>query len=455
MKFKKNSPLTGELVQEYEYVSNEEIERSLGRLHLSFLSWKDLSPSERQKKLGKFAFRLSEKKFEIADKISEEMGKLYPDSLVEVEKCIQSFGSWLEMDLAFLSMSKSPSCYKESLIVNTPLGVIYSIMPWNYPLWQAFRMIIPTLLAGNVVLLKHSEICPEIGRMIEDIFADSADAPLLLHRMASHEMTELILSDSRIQGVSLTGSTKAGVVVSSLAGKYLKRTVLELGGSDPYIVYPDADLTIAAQAIAKSRLQNAGQSCIGAKRCLVHKSIQTEFLSILKSEFSKYEFGLARDAKAKIGCLADVKFKIALQNQIQEMIQHTEAELIFNKSHGQSESSAFVNSQIYALPRNSEWLKDQEFFAPVLLVIPFETEDEAIQIANSTNFGLGGGVFSKDLQFARQQAMKIVAGQIAINDYIRSDISLPFGGNKMSGLGRELGQNGFFEFTSTKVVSNS
>lgn len=455
MKFKKFSPLTGDLVREYEYASSNEVDLALSQLHKSFAQWKKLTPEQRQQKLRPLVLRLTEKKSEIADAISSEMGKLYAESVAEVEKCIKTIEVCLEMDLSFLSESKFHSIYKESVIATVPLGVIYSIMPWNFPLWQAVRMMIPTLLAGNVILLKHSEINPEVGRLIETVFADIFEIPLVLHRLASHELTEKILADDRVQGVSLTGSTRAGLMISSLAAKYLKKCVLELGGSDPYIVYPDADLALAAKNIAKSRLQNTGQSCIAAKRCLVNKSIQTEFLELLKNEFSKYEYGQGRDTKASLGTLADVKFKKSLEIQLQGLKANTKAELVFDKAHNQSEKSAFVNAQIYLLQENSDWLKDQEFFAPVLLVLPFGSNDEAIKIANSTSYGLGGGVFSRNIEFAKDQASQIEAGQVAINDLIKSDVLLPFGGMKMSGLGRELGKNGFFEFTTTKVISNS
>lgn len=445
MKFKKFSPQTGALVHEYEYASESEIERALVELQSSFAQWKKVSLGGRQKVLAPVVLELTGKKELFAKTISQEMGKSYAESLAEVEKCIKTIDYCVKMDISFLTSEIVQSIYKESEIVTEPLGVIYAIMPWNFPLWQVVRMIIPALLAGNVILLKHSEINPEVGRLIEELFKGLSDKPLLKHRLASHDHTEKIMADPRIQGVSLTGSTRAGLIVSALAAKYLKKCVLELGGSDPYIVYTDADLAASAKTIAKSRLQNMGQSCIAAKRCLVHSSVQSNFLEKLKSEFSKSEPGF----------LADVKFKESLYAQLKNLRENTPAELIYDKPHGQNENSAAVNAQIYLLRENSDWLKDQEFFAPVMLVIPFETNEQAIEIANSTIYGLGAGVFSKDLAFAKKQARHIQAGQVAINDFIKSDVMLPFGGFKMSGLGRELGRNGFFEFTTTKVISFS
>lgn len=445
MKFKKFSPQTGEFQQEYQYASPIEVDLALAELDASFQLWKKLKPSERQQYLLPVLTRLTERKMVFAETMSKQMGKLLVESVAEVEKCLQAIESCLKMDLSFLMTAKIHSIYKESEVSHQPLGVLYSIMPWNFPLWQAIRMIVPGLLSGNVILLKHSEVTPEIGELIEDLFSNLFEKQILKNCLASHDLTETILADERIQGVSITGSTKAGEVIAHLAAKYFKKAVLELGGSDPYIVFKDADLAKAAKAIAKSRLQNTGQSCIAAKRAVVDQSVLPDFLELLKFEFSK----------AQLGPLADVRFKEDLQKQIIELKKNSTADLVFEVAHRQSEKSAFVNSQIYLLKENAVWLKDQEFFAPVLLVIPFLTERQAIQIANSTVYGLGGGVFSENLCFAKQQAALIEAGQIAINDFVKSDVTLPFGGVKMSGQGRELSQQGFLEFTEMKVISYS
>ncbi len=455
MSFKKYSPLTGEVLCEYENATAGEIEIALAQLHDSFKIWKNIQPEHRQQILRPVVTRLTEKKAQFAETITTEMGKLYVESLAEVEKCIKSIEACLDFDLSFLLTSKVQTIYKESEISYQPLGILYSVMPWNFPLWQAIRMILPGLLSGNVILLKHSEVSPEMGRLIEDLFADLFEKPLLKHRLATHEMTEAILADDRVQGVSITGSTKAGTSIANLATKYLKKFVLELGGSDPYIAFNDADISKSAKLISASRLQNTGQSCIAGKRLLVHESLKNAMIERLQSEFETYHFGLPFDKTAKLGPLADVRFKQPLAEQIQQLEQKTSAQLVFQKKHGQSENSAFVDSRIYLLKENSTWLKDQEFFAPILLVIPFKTDSEAIEIANSTIFGLGGGVFSENLEFAKKMAMQIDAGQVAINDYIKSDVSLPFGGVKMSGSGRELSRNGFMEFTEMKVISYS
>lgn len=455
MKFKKFSPLNGELVKEYEYSSLENVSNTIAMLQQSFRNWKNLEVSKRQEILKPVAFRLRERKKLFAESISNEMAKPYAQSLAEVDKCIATIEACVQMDLSFLKPTTLNSVYQSSQILIEPLGVIYSIMPWNFPLWQSIRMILPGLLSGNVILLKHSEVTPEMGVLIEDLFSNLFESPVLKHHHIEHSNTDAILADSQVRGVSITGSTKAGLAIASIAAKYLKKYVLELGGSDPYLVFPNADLKLAAKIIAQSRLQNTGQSCIAGKRCLIHDTILAEMLELLKKEFANYSFGLPYESGVKLGPLADHRFKLALAEQIEKFQTATNAEKVFQLRAPVDSKAAFVDAEIYLLKENSDWLQAQEFFAPVLMLIPFKDEAEAIKIANSTVFGLGAAIFSQDLLQARRIASALEAGQVVINDFIKSDVSLPFGGIKMSGVGRELGRSGFLEFTEIKVISNS
>lgn len=448
-------PVTGREKETFTSASNELVLETISGLHDSFQRWSKLSISERQKIVETFLSRLIERKDEIARLMTEEMGKPLKDSVAEISKCIQTTESYLNYDYSFLSHKTVSSVYKESQIIDQPVGVVYSIMPWNFPFFQAIRMIIPSLLGGNVVLLKHSEITPKTGLMFNSLFENIWSQPIFKNLLLTHEVTDLIVSDARVGGVSITGSTKAGQSISEAAGKHMKKAVLELGGSDPAIICADADLAKAAKSVARGRLMNTGQSCICIKRCLVDSKILEPFLVRLKAEFERYQFGQPMDIKTDLGPLAHPKFKKLLAEQILEFKQKTGAELLFSKPHGQSEQSAFVNAEIYLLKKNSSWLKDQEFFAPVLIVIPFDSELEAIEIANSTDFALGASIWSKDLERAKQMAGGLLAGQIAINDIVKSDMTLPFGGFKKSGLGRELSPLGILEFTQSKVISFS
>lgn len=448
-------PMTGSEKETFSYVSQPVIEEAIQGLYKSFEKWSLLKISERQTVLKGFVANLEKQKDVAANLITEEMGKPIKESAAEVQKCIVTIESYLKVEYSFLENQTVHSIYQESKIQHHPLGVIYGIMPWNFPLYQAVRMFIPPLLSGNVVLLKHSEGCPKMGAFIERLFEGVWTESLFKHRLISPDMTEFVLAHTHVGGVSLTGSVKAGLSVSALAGKYLKKSVFELGGSDPCLILKDAPLKAAAQMVAKARLMNTGQSCICIKRCLVDKSVLPEFLELLKAEFSKYKFGNPFEKVTDLGPLAHPRFKVALKNQIEELKKQTGAEKIFSLPHNQGEASSFVDAEIYLLNKNSDWLRDQEFFGPVLIVVPFATEDEAISIANSTQFALGASLWSKDISAAQKVAARIVAGQVVINDMVKSDMTLPFGGFKKSGLGRELGTDGFMEFTQAKVISYS
>lgn len=428
------------------------IQTTIDQLSEAQQKWCKLTLPERQKVLRVTATRLIERKTEVATLITNEMGKPIRESTAEVEKCLKTIQLCCTENHPQLASRELSTAYSKSVVTHQPLGVIYGIMPWNFPLWQAVRMIYPALLSGNTVLLKHAEITQKVGELIAELFDGLWSEPLLKHALIEHELTEQVISNPKIGGVSLTGSTGAGKIVAGLAGKYLKKSVLELGGSDPYIVFSDADLAKAARVITAARLMNTGQSCICAKRCLVEQSVLDQFLDMLKNEFDKAVFGDPLEAQTTLGPLAHPRFVMALQQQLHELEEKTKAQLVYQKKHNQ-DPKKYTDSRIYLLKENSRWLYDQEFFSPVLIVIPFQSTEEAIEIANSTEYALGASVWSTDLHKAQSVATAIVAGQIAINDQVKSDYSLPFGGFKNSGLGRELGLEGFLEFTETKVIS--
>lgn len=439
----------------YHYANPGTIETALAELHGSFQTWSLLTVPARQIILRKYLQNFETNLDALAALITEEMGKPIKESKAEVEKCAATIKKYLDFDYTKLAQETISGVYKESTIEHIPVGVVYSIMPWNFPFYQAIRMIVPSLLGGNTVLLKHSEITPKVGQFLEKLLVDVWSKPLLKHLFLTHDVTEAIVGDLRVGGVSITGSTKAGFAIAAAAGKFMKRSVLELGGSDPTVICADADLSQAAKMVAGGRLMNTGQSCICIKRCLVDDKILQPFLDLLKKEFDNYIFGDLSHTTTTLGPLAHPKFKSALIKQIKELQKNTGAERIYSKPHGFAEASAYVNAEIYLLKKNSSWLFDQEFFAPLLLVIPFKSEGEAIEIANSTQFGLGASIWSKDISRAKNMAREIRAGQVAINDIVKSDMTLPFGGFKNSGLGRELSPRGIFEFTETKVISYS
>lgn len=455
MYFVTQNPATGNETGKFVFEKMSDISSKITQLDSSFLKWKKYSPGERQNFLKKYLLNFQLKKDVLANCISEEMGKPIKEARLEVSKSLSAIDKMLNIDLSFLAPREVTSAYNKSIIYKEPLGVIYSIMPWNFPLWQVVRMVFPCLLSGNVVLLKHSELTPKLAELIEDCFGDTE--PLLLKTYAKTADTEAILCHSKVTAASLTGSVKAGQEVYSIAARYLKKVVLELGGSDPYIVTANSNLKLAAQKIIKSRLLNNGQTCISAKRCLVNQRVLSKFIGYLKDELVKYKIGLPNDKETDLGPLAHVKFKQKLSCQIKELVEKTNAKLVYSLKHNMlnNEKGAFVNAEIYLLEKNHSWLEDQEFFAPILLLIPFDKNEEALQIANSTQYALGGGVFTEDEEEINFFANGVQAGQFAINDIVTSDINLPFGGFKFSGIGRELGEEGYLEFTQTKVVSRT
>lgn len=437
------------------YSTETQIEASIQSLHKAQSKFSQLEVKQRQIIIKVVGLRLQKKKDIFAQLITQEMRKPIKESQSEVEKCLKSIEIATSSDLSFFEPEVVSSSYAKSVVTHVALGVVYAIMPWNFPLWQVIRMCIPTLLAGNAILLKHSDLTPRLALLIHELFKEVYDQPILVVHYISHQMTDFILKNSFIAGVSLTGSVEAGRSVYQSAALHLKKAVLELGGSDPYIVLADADLILASKKIASGRLLNCGQTCISVKRVLVHESLIDSLIALLKAEFETYKFGEPEDPQTSLGPLAHIKFKESLKKQIESMLQNTDAKLIYSKPHGQNENLAFVDAEIYLITENLAWLNNQEFFAPVLLITPFKTEEEAISLANSTNFALGAGIFTQDANGAQLLARQIVAGQIVVNGLVASDMSLPFGGFKCSGIGRELGRAGYLEWTQTKVISSS
>jgi succinate-semialdehyde dehydrogenase / glutarate-semialdehyde dehydrogenase len=444
-------PQTGHKIRNYEYSTDASVFDSLEKLHAGFNVWRKLSLKDRQEKMQKVIMVVEKDKDHLARVISLEMGKSLENAQTEVKKCIETSKYLCGLDLSFLeSRVVKNTTYDHSVVSFDPLGVIVSILPWNFPAWQGFRAFFPNLLSGNTILLKHSEVTPTVGDLLQSYFAQADLGDIFIHELFSHELTEKIIADSRVGGVSITGSVKAGKVLAGLCSPYFKKCLLELGGSDPSIVLPDADLVKTCKTISRSRLQNAGQVCISAKRAIVPRSHLNETLELLKSAFSE----IIAEKPSAVGPLADARFKDDYNKIVSELKKISK--VVFEKdmnSLNTNEHQAFVNPCILLFDQNHPRLKETEVFGPCLIVIPYDDVDQAVEIANSTVFGLGASVYGTDLNFAQNVARQLLAGQVSINDFVKSDIALPFGGYKMSGMGRESGQTGFFEFTQTKVIS--
>ncbi len=372
---------------------------------------------------------------EIAERMTVEMGKPISQSIAEVRKCqalvdyaIANFGKFLEPEPVKVDGDRA-------YVRFDPLGVVLLVMPWNYPLWQAFRAAIPALTAGNGILLKHASIVTGSSLLIEEVM----DTPLFKSAVISGANTLELLR--YVEGVSFTGSTSVGEKIAQAAGKELKKAVLELGGSDPFIVLKSADLAKTAEKAAFGRLQNGGQSCIASKRFIVHEEVFDEFRSLLKDQFSSVVMGDPMDEKTFLGPLSSNEQAATVRSQIEAL-----------RSMGTVEQLGRGEGNIIApVIASTDAKYDEEVFGPVAVLKKFKTNDEAVRIANETPFGLGSSVWG-DPSEAESMAPDLEAGMVFVNKIVASDPRVPFGGVKKSGLGRELSRYGLLEFTNIKTT---
>lgn len=445
-------PPTGEVIHTYSFDSSLQIEKKIESAWQSFHAFKSKSVPTRQKQLRSLAQEFRQSSPSLARLITLEMGKPLKDSEAEIEKCAQGCEYFAENLEAFLKPQELKAHYKSSWVVKDSLGPVLAIMPWNFPLWQTLRFAAPAIGIGNPILLKHSSLTAGTAEKIAEIF-DRVEKGLLLNLRLSHEQTAAVIADKRVRAVSLTGSTQAGQVVAGLAGKHLKKTVLELGGSDAYLVFNDAEIEKAAQICAQARMTNNGQSCIAAKRFLIEKKVLPDFLRAFENALANYRPGDPFLSETKVGSLASKKFQKQLLQQCLEL-EKGGAEKVFDldKNFEFKESNAYFPARVYRVNREQDQAFQDEFFGPVALIFEFQGEKEALALCNQSPYGLGGAVFSKDLDKAYRVARQMEAGFIAINEQVKSDPRLPFGGVKNSGYGRELSLYGFNEFCNIKSL---
>ncbi|MFY8069308.1 MAG: NAD-dependent succinate-semialdehyde dehydrogenase [Flavobacterium sp.] len=391
---------------------------------------------------------LIEHKEEYASIITSEMHKPITQALAEVEKCALLCKYYYENAETFLATKSIKTDASESYVVYEPLGVILGIMPWNFPFWQVFRFAVPTLIAGNTVVVKHASNVPKCGELIESIF-NAAGFPKGCYQnlpIPSNKVSNIIANPT-IKAVSLTGSEQAGVAVATEAGKHLKKCVLELGGNNAFIVLEDAVLEKAVAIAVNARMQNAGQSCIAAKRFLVHETILDAFIEKFKIAIQNLKTGNPLDRDTQIGSLARVDLAEELEQQVQKSIQMG-AQLIT----GGKRYEAFFEPTILTDVTPIMPVFKEETFGPVAVITTFKTIDEAIELSNQSEFGLGVSLFTQDVDFIKTKISAFNEGAVFINEMVKSDPRLPFGGIKKSGYGRELAEEGLKEFVNVKTV---
>ncbi|WP_367605678.1 NAD-dependent succinate-semialdehyde dehydrogenase [Legionella sp. W05-934-2] len=449
---KTHNPYTEKDLHEYRHLTTKEIDKEIQLTHQSFVNWKQESIDSRCKSLIELKQCLEKHKQRCATIISSEMGKPISDAILEVEKCMWLCQHYAENAQQYLADKVIDADYLQSFVTYQPLGIIFAIMPWNFPFWQVLRFAIPTLTAGNACLLKHASLSTGAGNLIQELFEEAGYMPHLFKNMIiDTTQCEYIIANEFVKGVTLTGSEQAGQSVASQAGKHLKKVVLELGGSDPYILLSDADLACAAEQIVKSRLNNAGQVCIAAKRVMVQPHQHSKLINLITSLSKKYKMGDPLSPDTTLGPLASKSLQVNLHNQVKESLAHG-ATLHFGgeipNRQGYFYPPTLLDNVSPGMPAF-----DEELFGPVISIIPVKDDDQAIKLANQSQFGLGAAVFSQDINRAKTIAKTLVnAGCCFVNQLVSSDPRLPFGGINRSGYGRELSEEGIQEFCNIKTV---
>ncbi len=439
------NPATEQIIAEHNYENIESALSKISKLKESFLKWRRTPIEERVEVIRKIGQDLRSNCKDYAKLITEEMGKVFKEAVAEVEKCAFACEYFAEKSPEFLKPEYVKTDAEESYIEFDPLGVILAIMPWNFPFWQVIRCAVPAIAAGNVIALKHSPNTFLCAKTLEKIFNRYLDMPILLNLFLKVEDIKHIIPI--VDGVSLTGSVRAGESVGELAGKNIKPIVLELGGSDPFIIFEDADLNLAIETAIKSRMTNCGQVCIAAKRFFVSDRIYDKFLKGVISKVEKLKIGNPLD-DVDLGPLAR---RDLLENAFR-IIRESNGKLIYG-GRKIGDIGFFMQPTIIVDADINSAVFKEETFAPIMPISVFKTDDQAIELANKSDFGLGATIFTKNIQRAKEIAKYIEAGNIAVNRILRSDPRLPFGGVKKSGVGRELSRYGILEFVNIKSIS--
>jgi acyl-CoA reductase-like NAD-dependent aldehyde dehydrogenase len=445
------NPTTGEVLKTFEEMSDAEIERALAQAQAAYQTWRTTSFAERAAKLKNVASYLRAHRDDIARLATLEMGKPIGQAQAEVEKSAWGCDYYAENAEKLLADEHIPTNAADSFVAYTPLGVILAIMPWNFPFWQVFRPIAPAVMAGNALVLKHSSNVPQCALKIEDVMRE-AGFPEGLFRtlLISGAKTEKVIEDPRIRLVTLTGSDDAGSKVAATAGRVLKKTVLELGGSDPFIVLADADLDSAAKTAALARNQNSGQSCIAAKRFLVVESVADEFERRFADAVKAMKVGDPMDPSTNIGPLARQDLCDTLARQVKESVQQG-AKIVIGGERLNRPGYYFAPTILTNVTPNMTVFRE-ETFGPVAAIIRVKDTEEAIRLANDSVYGLGASLWTRDIDKAQKLARRIESGQVFINGMVASDPRLPFGGVKRSGYGRELSAFGIRELVNIQTI---
>lgn len=446
------NPTTGKVIEEYDLMDDSELDSIINKAAAARSGWNGLSFDERAAYLKRIAEILEERKNELGELMATEMGKPLPQGVSEAEKCAWVCNYYADNAASFLKNETIETDASCSYVTYNPLGTVLAIMPWNFPFWQLFRFAAPALMAGNAALLKHAPNVTGCALEIESII-HKAGVPKSIFRtiLADIDQTQAMITHSEIDAVTLTGSTRAGKAVAAQAGSVLKKTVLELGGSDPYLILKDADLEKAAETCVASRLINSGQSCIAAKRFIAVQDVYDDFLEMVLTNMNEKMVGDPFEETTDIGPMARFDLRDQLHKQVKKSVEKGAACLLGGEIS--DSEGAFYPATVLTDVKKGMPAYEEELFGPVASVLKAENEEDAIAIANDSSFGLGAAVFSKDVNRAeRIAAESLEAGCCFVNEFVKSDPRLPFGGIKKSGYGRELSHHGIKEFVNIKTV---
>lgn len=445
------NPATGNIEKTFQPDSDQEIEKKLKQASQAFQLWRKTPIKERIILVKKLADHLHKYKEAYGKLATFEMGKPFKESLAEIEKSLEICNYYCKNSRKFLKAEQVPTEASKSYIQYDPLGVILAVMPWNYPFTQVFRPMIPAIIAGNAFVLKHASNVPQCAQAIETMFAKAGfPKGVMTTILIEGKHVEKLIADPRITAVTVTGSEQAGTSVAKIAGEHLKKTVLELGGSDAFIVLEDADIKDAVTQALKARSRNAGQNCNAPKRFILHENIAKEFTRLFIQEAGKLTVGDPFDDKSDVGPIAREDLRDALHKQIHDSVKLGARVLYGGKKLDRK--GFFYGFTVVDKVKRGMPLFDEEVFGPVSAIMTVKTVDQALTVANDTHLGLSASVWTKNPDHARHFIDNLHVGLVFINQIVRSDPRLPYGGVKKSGYGRELGRFGIQEFCNIKTV---
>ena len=445
------NPYNNQLIAEYEEFDEKKLNQILDKSASAFLSWKKTSFAERVKLMKKCAENLLKNKTSLAELIVQEMGKPVTQAIAEIEKCAMCCEFYAENAEGFLKDEIISIDASKSFIAYEPLGTVLAIMPWNFPFWQTFRFAAPALMAGNTAVLKHASNVSGCSLAMEKIFQDAGFPEYVFKSLIiGSAKVKYVIEHPSIKAVTLTGSEFAGSEVAMVAGKNIKKTVLELGGSDPFIICKDADLEEASEMAVRSRMINTGQSCIAAKRFIIVQEVYEKFLEMMKTKMVQLKTGDPMDLKTDLGPLAREDLVLGLLKQIEQTV--SKGGKIFYGGDRPDREGAFINPAIIVDLKPGMAAYEEELFGPIASVFKAKDEEDAIRIANDSRYGLGAAIWTKDIERGTALGRQVESGAVFINGIVKSDPRLPFGGIKNSGYGRELSYVGIREFVNVKSV---